>query len=78
MRILVTGGSGLIRNAILHKLIERGAEVRALVRDEARARKLLPASVEIVKGDITDAGSVDAALRGVTRVFHAAGLPEQW
>jgi nucleoside-diphosphate-sugar epimerase len=78
MRVLVTGGTGLIGNAILRKLTERGAEVRALVRDEARARTLLPASVEIVRGDITDPDSLYAAMRGITRVFHAAGMPEQW
>jgi nucleoside-diphosphate-sugar epimerase len=78
MRILVTGGTGLIGNAILRKLIERGADVCALVRDESRARQVLPASVELVKGDITDSNSLDAAFRGVIRVFHAAGLPEQW
>jgi dihydroflavonol-4-reductase len=78
MRVLVTGATGLIGNAILRKLIERGADVRALVRDEARAKELLPASVELVKGDVTDPGSLDAPLRGVTRVFHAAGIPEQW
>jgi nucleoside-diphosphate-sugar epimerase len=78
MRILVTGGTGLIGNAILKKLTERGADVRALVRDESRARKILPASVELVRGDIEDLSSLDAAMRGVTRVFHAAGLPEQW
>lgn len=78
MRVLVTGGTGLIGNAILRKLIERGAEVRALVREETRARKLLPASVEIVRGDITDPDSLGAAMRNVTRVFHAAGMPEQW
>jgi dihydroflavonol-4-reductase len=78
MQVLVTGGTGLIGNAIVRKLVERGADVRALVRDEARAKRHLPAGVELVKGDITDPGSLEAALRGVTRVFHAAGMPEQW
>lgn len=78
MRVLVTGGTGLIGNAIVRKLVERGTDVRALVRDEARAKGLLPAGVELVRGDITDPTSLDAAFRGMTRVFHAAGMPEQW
>src|SRR6185436_1874288 len=72
------GGTGLIGNAIVRKLVERGADACVLVRDEARAKQLLPAGVELVKGDITDPSSLEAALRGVTRVFHAAGMPEQW
>lgn len=78
MRILVTGGTGLIGNAILKKLTERGADVVALVRDEGRARKVVPSSVPLVKGDIEDFESLEAAMRGITRVFHAAGMPEQW
>lgn len=78
MRVLVTGGTGLIGNSIVRKLVERGAEVCALVRDPDRAKNVVPASVELVKGDIEDGGSLDAAFRGVTRIFHAAGMPEQW
>ena len=78
MRTLVTGGTGLIGKAILHKLLERGEEVRALARDPERAKKILPPSVEVVKGDVEDPPSLDAALRDVSRVFHAAGMPEQW
>jgi nucleoside-diphosphate-sugar epimerase len=52
--------------------------VRALVRDPARAKKLLPEGIELVRGDITDSASVRDAVRGVEAVFHAAGMPEQW
>ncbi|MBS2014820.1 MAG: SDR family NAD(P)-dependent oxidoreductase [Deltaproteobacteria bacterium] len=76
--VLVTGATGLIGNAVAKRLVAKGATVRALVRDMERAKKLLPSEVELARGDITDRGSVDAAMQGVGRVFHTAGMPEQW
>jgi nucleoside-diphosphate-sugar epimerase len=78
MRTLVTGSTGLIGNAIVKQLVRAGHSVRALVRDVERARPLVPASVELVRGDIEDRGSLAAPLQGLDWVFHAAGMPEQW
>lgn len=78
MNVLVTGATGLIGNAIARRLAGQGHHVRALVRDADRAARLLPAAVELVRGDITAPESLPAAMRGVERVFHAAGMPEQW
>jgi nucleoside-diphosphate-sugar epimerase len=78
MNVLVTGATGLIGNALARRLVERGATVRALVRDPEKAARLLPPTVELVRGDVTAPDSLPAAVRGVDHVFHAAGLPEQW
>ena len=42
MRVLVTGATGKVGNAVARELAERGDEVVALVRDAAKARELLP------------------------------------
>lgn len=76
-KILVTGATGLVGNAIAKALVARGDDVRALVRDPARASGTVK-DVALVKGDVTDAASVREAVRGVELVFHAAGMPEQW
>src|SRR5512138_1912807 len=78
MRTLVTGATGTVGGAIVQQLLEAGRPVRALVRDVARATSILPAGVECVAGDTTDAASVKAAVDGCASVFHTAGLPEQW
>jgi len=76
--VLVTGATGTVGNAIAAQLAAAGAKVRALVRDLERARPLLPDGVEPVRGDVTGAAAVAAAVAGCERVYHAAGLPEQW
>jgi len=76
-RILITGATGQVGNAIARRLAGEGAEVRALVRSSKRADVLLE-GVEAVIGDVTDPKSLQAALDGVGTVYHAAGIPEQW
>jgi dihydroflavonol-4-reductase len=78
MRVLVTGATGKIGNAVAHRLAERGDEVVALVRDAARARDSLPSGVELAAGDVTDPTSVHQAAQRVEGVFNCMGLYEQW
>lgn len=78
MKVLVTGATGLVGNALVRRLVERGDTVRALVRDVERAARVLPAGVEMVRGDITAPESLPEAMRDRELVFHAAGMPEQW
>jgi dihydroflavonol-4-reductase len=75
---LLTGGTGIVGNAIAAELVGRGRRVRALVRSLERGRSLLPDAVELVQGDVTDADSVARAIAGCDVAYHAAGLPEQW
>ncbi len=76
MRVLVTGATGKVGHAVATALLERGDEVRALVRDPARAA--IPPGAEPVRGDATDTESLAEAVRGCELVFNAMGLPEQW
>jgi dihydroflavonol-4-reductase len=78
VRALVTGATGKVGGATARALLERGDEVRALVRDPARAAPLLPSGVEVARGDVTEPASVAAAAAGCELVFNAMGLPEQW
>jgi dihydroflavonol-4-reductase len=75
---LLTGGTGIVGNAIAAELVRRGRRVRALVRSLERGRALLPPTCELVQGDVTDPDSVRRAVDGCEVVYHAAGLPEQW
>jgi dihydroflavonol-4-reductase len=78
MKALVTGATGKVGHAIAAALRARGDDVRALVRDPARAAGLLPAGTEALRGDVTEPESVVAAVAGCELVFNAMGIPEQW
>ena len=69
MAILVTGATGNVGSQVVRELNERGAGVRAFVRDPARAAELLGPEVEPVTGDLSDAAAIRRALDGVERVF---------
>ena len=76
MKAFVTGGSGFIGRNIVAKLVDRGYEVRALVRSPESAAILSPLGVHLVRGDVTDIASMREAMRGCDIVFHVAGYVE--
>jgi uncharacterized protein YbjT (DUF2867 family) len=67
MTILVTGATGRVGRHVVQKLIDRGARVRVLVRDPAKAD--FPAQVEVAQGELLDLDAVRAAMRGVRTLF---------
>lgn len=67
MTILVTGATGHVGRHVVQQLIQRGASVRALVRDPATAD--LPADVEIRQGDLLDVDALRQAFQGVSTLF---------
>jgi UDP-glucose 4-epimerase len=82
MKILVTGATGKVGSRLAKRLAQRGDQVRALVRDPARAADLREARVELAEGDLLKVDSLPAAVRGVDAVVHCAAFfrgatPEQ-
>jgi len=75
MRVLVTGATGHLGSFAVRAMLERGHQVRALVRDPARLALVgLDGldGVEPVRGDVGDPASVRAAMAGMDAVVHAA------
>ena len=68
-KILVTGATGNVGGLLIPKLLDLGADVRALVRDEARVQGLKDAGVELVVGDLDQPETLDAAFQSVDKVF---------
>ncbi len=67
MTILVTGATGTVGRHVVEQLVKRGADVRALVRNPAKAD--VPAGVTVVKGDLLDVDSLRNAFSGVSSFF---------
>lgn len=69
---LVTGATGLVGNNLVRQIVTRGQSVRVLIRTPTIPPALSDLTVEIARGDVRDQPSVNAALRGVRCVLHAA------
>lgn len=67
MTILVTGATGTVGSHVIEQLVKRGADVRALVRDPAKAN--LPAGVSLAQGDFLNPDSLRDAFAGVSTLF---------
>jgi UDP-glucose 4-epimerase len=74
MQILVTGATGKVGSRLAKRLAQRGDQVRALVRDPARAKGLLEDRIELAVGDLLEVETLAAAVRGVDAVVHCAAF----
>ncbi|EKS9793749.1 MULTISPECIES: SDR family oxidoreductase [Burkholderia] len=72
MTILVTGATGRVGRHVVHQLVERGADVRVLVRDPSKAD--FPAAVSVVQGDMLDLDALRTAFAGVRTLFLLNGV----
>ena len=73
-RYLVTGAGGFVGGFVVRELLQRGVNVRAMVRNRDRLGDLKGLDVEVVEGDLTDQPSLDAAVQGIRGVYHIAAL----
>ncbi|MEU6622789.1 NAD(P)H-binding protein [Streptomyces litmocidini] len=78
MTVLVTGATGNVGRHVVRGLLAAGVGVRAMTRAPEKAA--LPAGVEVVRGDLADPASLDAALAGVDRayLFPLPGTAEEF
>ncbi len=72
--VLVTGATGFIGLALTKRLSAAGLRVRCLARPGSDVSRLALPGVEIIRGDLLDSASLEAAVRGVSRVWHLAAL----
>ena len=77
LRCLVTGATGYIGGRLVPELLDAGHRVRCLARSPAKLRDHPWAdAVQVVRGDVTDAASLAAAMRGIDVAYylvHALG-----
>lgn len=72
--ILVIGATGNIGSEVTRLLVEKGAEVRVLARDKAKAVATLGTKVQVVEGDLTQPESLAQAFNGVEKLFLVTPL----
>ena len=80
--VVVTGAGGFIGSALVERLIQDGAHVRAMLRYTSRGQRgcldYLPDAVmqdvDVTLGDVRDLDGVRAILRDTDAIFHLAAL----
>jgi dihydroflavonol-4-reductase len=72
--VFVTGATGLTGSNVCQQLVARGDTVRALVRPTSDTTALAEMGVDLVEGDITEAGDVRRAAEGCESAIHTAAL----
>lgn len=77
-RVLVTGGAGFVGSSVVRAALDRGCQVVTLVEPGGTTVNLDGLDVEVVTGDLRDAGAVDRAVAGCDTVFHVAALYRFW
>lgn len=78
LTVLAVGATGSIGRLVVAEALRRGHRVKALVRDAGRAKRVLPAAVDLVVGDLTRPDTLTAAVDGVDAIVltHGSGTRE--
>jgi dihydroflavonol-4-reductase len=72
--ILVTGATGHLGNVLVRELVSRGENVRVLILPGESLKPLQGMLIEVIVGDILDREAVGKAMKGISTVFHLAGV----
>ncbi|MEU4312794.1 NAD-dependent epimerase/dehydratase family protein [Nocardia sp. NPDC024068] len=75
---LVIGASGFLGSHVTRRLVEKGEQVRVMVRETSSLRALRGLDVEVVTGSIEDGESLRAAMRGCDTVYYCVVDARPW
>ena len=78
MRVFLTGGTGFVGQSITERLLKRGVETIALVRnlENPTAKAIQEKGAQLIKGDITEPETMREAMKGADVLIHNAGWYE--
>ena len=75
MTVAITGATGFVGGAVVRRLLRRGHDLRALVRDPERAGRLRDmGSVQFVAGDLDDTAALRGLMAGADAAVHLVGI----
>ncbi len=75
MKLLVFGGTGNVGQQLIRQALERGHQVRAVVRTEDAF--ISQGNLEIVQASILELSSTDTVLSGVDAVISCLGIRKE-
>lgn len=71
--VLAVGATGSIGRLVVAEALRQGYAVRALVRDEAKARRVLPPETQLIVGEVTSPDGLAGAVEAVDAVVFTLG-----
>ena len=74
LKALVTGANGFVGSHLVEGLLEKGYQVRCLVRKTSDLKWLSGLDIEYAYADIAEKSSLGSVVKDVDLVFHVAGL----
>src|SRR5689334_7644618 len=72
--VLLTGATGYVGGRLITLLEQQSVVLRCLARNPDKLRPLVGTSTEVVRGDVLDPSSLDAALQGVQTAYYLVHL----
>ena len=72
--VMLTGGTGYVGGRLIPLLEQQPVKLRCLARNPDKMRSLVKQSTQIMRGDVLDASSLDAALQGVHTAYYLVHL----
>jgi len=76
--VLVTGATGFIGRRVVHKLLQKGIDVKVLALPEEAIPSEWTDKVEVVRGSISDPHSVEKAATGAKTIIHLVAIVTDW
>ena len=70
--VLVTGATGFTGRVVTQKLVQAGANVRAIARASSNLDELEQLNIEWYRGDVFDKALIESATKNVNYIFHLA------
>jgi nucleoside-diphosphate-sugar epimerase len=77
MKVLVTGGTGVVGTAAVRALLAAGHSVRLFSRHAAADAERWRGEVETYEGSVASASEVTGAAEGCDAILHIAGIAEE-
>ena len=77
MKVLVTGGTGVVGQAAVTELVKRGHTVRLLSRNATEDARQWPQGVESWPASVSDPSGLSGCAEGCDLVLHVAGIVEE-
>jgi len=74
MKVFVTGSTGFVGNHVLNELLDKGHQVRALVRPGSEYKLKRPDEMELTSGTVEEPADLIQGMEGCDAIIHLVGI----